>query len=160
MTVPLFMLFPILSYIEAWNSTLLWIAMMTVSSCSLVLVAGGRHCVQYSAQLMIIRQSLGAASFTSIMVVMANSCPGEHVGTLFGVAQSVVSLARGVGPVILGVVWSALAASALPGHMFLIFSSLAVFAGVTFVMGLKLPPSLRNSLKPSAGGPAVVVAVE
>ena len=49
---------------------------------------------------------VGGVGFTATVIMITNSCPLSHLGALNGLAQSLASLVRGVGPWAAGWLWT------------------------------------------------------
>ncbi|KAK1225883.1 hypothetical protein PQX77_011154 [Marasmius sp. AFHP31] len=82
-----------------------------------------------------IRYCATTFAFTAIAILINSMTPLESVGYANGIAQSIASLARCVGPILGGSLWS-LSTEANPSRFYLSFVTCAVACAAAFVHGL------------------------
>lgn len=90
----------------------------------------------------IIRNCLCALTFTIVMIQVNNSVETYELGVVNGLGQLVASIARCIGPVVGGFLWSV---STSFHFLFLNFIIISILIGISIVINNLLPPSLENS---------------
>jgi MFS family permease len=87
------------------------------------------------------KAALMASSFTAVMLLINNSSRGAALGAINGVAQSVASLVRAVGPTLGGALFSAsLRADALgAARLHTVYGVMALIAMATFAASYTIP---------------------
>ena len=75
---------------------------------------------------MVIKQVHSAIAFTDIIVLVNNSTTTENLGVVNGLGQSFASLARAIGPLIAGYLWSLAEATSFPPIPYLFIVGLGV----------------------------------
>ena len=117
LAIPYFVLFPLLSNLEALN--LHEYAMFAIISlCCLV------------------RAAIGACSFTPVFMLINGSAPQSSLGAVNGLGQTLAAAARTVGPLVGGGVWSGTIGWG-SYHHFVVYIIVGVLCAVTYWVGAK-----------------------
>ena len=90
----------------------------------------------------IIRNCLCALTFTIVMIQVNNSVKTNELGVVNGLGQLVASIARCVGPVVGGLLWSV---STTFHFLFLNFIIISILIVISIIINNILPSSLENS---------------
>ncbi|KAL0059946.1 hypothetical protein AAF712_013295 [Marasmius tenuissimus] len=76
-------------------------------------------------------------AFTAIAILINSMTPPESVGYANGIAQSIASLARCVGPILGGFLWS-LSTESNPSRFYLSFVTCAVVCAAALIHSLSI----------------------
>lgn len=76
-------------------------------------------------------------AFISVIMLVSNSSPPQHLGATNGIGQSGASLMRTVGPVAVGAMWTVSTRWTFNLHQFTVFVIMAVVSLITFLLSLQ-----------------------
>jgi len=104
------------------------------------------------SSFVLLKNTFLSISFAGCFVMMTNSVPQHHLGTLNGIGQTFGSLSRTIGPALCGLLWSiGVQFNFIP----LTFFAIGASCTAALALSSNLPPSLRYPLH---SGPKVTDA--